>query len=221
MVRLRTLSRLPILFLIGASWLPLLPAPLLTEPVVAGGPGAPTDYQPPVDAPVVDPFRPPAHIGGAGNRGLEYATAPGSPVHAAKRGQVTFAGSVAGSLHVTVAHTDGLRTSYSYLLELAVEKGEFVSQGQILGTSGATLHFGARDGSTYIDPEGLFDPRPGRVRLVPLISGPEQVRQLRPQNPGPLGWLRAAEAVPREANPWLGPMRLLADLAVHFGSSLG
>ena len=33
-------------------------------------------YRPPVDAPVVDPFRPPAERWSAGNRGVEYATDP-------------------------------------------------------------------------------------------------------------------------------------------------
>ena len=43
----------------------------------------PPTYQPPVDAEVVDGFRPPATRFGAGNRGLEYATTPGTEVRAA------------------------------------------------------------------------------------------------------------------------------------------
>ncbi len=42
----------------------------------------PPRYVPPVDAPVVDGFRPPATPFGAGNRGLEYGTDPGTPVAA-------------------------------------------------------------------------------------------------------------------------------------------
>ena len=34
-------------------------------------------YQPPVDAPVTDPFRPPLTPYGPGNRGIDYATVPG------------------------------------------------------------------------------------------------------------------------------------------------
>src|SRR2546427_4550471 len=82
----------------------------------AGAPRAaaadgPVGYRPPVDAPVDDGFRPPATPWGPGNRGIDYATAPGAPVHAAAAGEVVFAGQVGGSLHVVVLHADGIRTS--------------------------------------------------------------------------------------------------------------
>src|SRR5690606_16673870 len=51
-------------------------------PVAVGAAGAagPTgvDYDPPVDAPITDPFRPPPQPWLPGNRGIEYATAPGT-----------------------------------------------------------------------------------------------------------------------------------------------
>src|SRR5688572_15830060 len=90
-----------------------LAAPLV--PLPSAGADPPPAYAPPVDAPVVDPFRPPAGPFGAGNRGLEYGTPPGTEVRAAADGTVVFAGSVAGTRHVTVKHADGLRTSYSFL----------------------------------------------------------------------------------------------------------
>src|SRR5687767_7874695 len=83
----------------------------------------PPAYQPPVDAEVVDGFRPPATRFGAGNRGLEYGTTPGTEVRAAADGRVTFAGSVAGTRHVTVLHDDGVRTSYSFLDRIEVVVG--------------------------------------------------------------------------------------------------
>ncbi|MGH9280794.1 MAG: peptidoglycan DD-metalloendopeptidase family protein [Acidimicrobiales bacterium] len=124
-------------------------------------------YQPPVDAPIVDPFRPPSHTGGAGNRGVDYATEPGAPVKAAADGEVTFAGSVGGRLHVVVLHADGVRTSYSFLESFAVHRGDRVRQGDVVGTSGYQLHFGARVGDDYIDPTTLFDAGPPKVHLVP------------------------------------------------------
>ncbi len=97
------------------------------EPAAAGA-GADADvvYQPPVDAPVVDPFRVPFGQFGPGNRGLTYDAAPGSPVRASAAGEVVFAGPVAGSLHVTVLHADGLRSSYSFLESVAVRRGQDV-----------------------------------------------------------------------------------------------
>lgn len=124
-------------------------------------------YRPPVEAPVSDGFRPPAHVGGPGNRGLEYATRPGSAVRAAAPGSVTFAGRVGAGLHITVAHPDGVRTSYSFLRTIAVRAHERVARGQVLGTSGASFHFGARLGDVYVDPAVLIGTaRP--ARLVPV-----------------------------------------------------
>ena len=125
------------------------------------------EYGPPVDAPVVDGFRPPATPFGAGNRGLEYATALGGPVSAAAPGTVTFAGQVGGTLHVVVRHADGIRTSYSFLDSVLVRAGQPVARGQPVGTSGPRLHFGARDeGGDYLDPALLLSPAGRHVRLV-------------------------------------------------------
>ena len=132
----------------------------------AAGPGT-VSYRPPVDAPVVDPFRPPDQNWNAGNRGLEYATSAGGPVAASAAGEVVFAGPVAGGLHVVVLHDDGLRTSYSFLRSIAVRRGDKVGQGQTLGTAQERFHFGVRAGDAYLDPARLFgDGRP-EVHLVP------------------------------------------------------
>lgn len=127
----------------------------------------PVSYLPPVEGEVVDPFRPPAHAFGPGNRGLTYNPPSGTAVKASADGTVTFAGSVAGSLHVTVLHRDGIRTSYSFLESVAVRRGETVAQGDAVGTGGPGFHFGARDGDTYIDPALLFGEIEVRVRLIP------------------------------------------------------
>lgn len=140
-----------------------------TSPAAAAGsePGVPFGYRPPVDAEVVDPFRPPADRYGPGNRGIDYATEPDTLVTAAGRGVVAFAGPVGGSLHVTVLHPDGIRTTYSFLRSIGVRRGERVEQGQELGRSGERLHFGARLGDEYLDPRSLFAGDRGRARLVP------------------------------------------------------
>jgi triacylglycerol esterase/lipase EstA (alpha/beta hydrolase family) len=140
-------------------------------PAAAGPEAAPTaggvTYRPPVDAPLVDPFRPPSQPWAPGNRGVDYATAPGTPVVAAAPGEVVFAGPVAGTLHVVVLHDDGIRTSYSFLHSVTVRRGERVAGGQEVGRAGDRLHFGARVGDTYIDPLGLFAGGPPEVHLVP------------------------------------------------------
>ena len=125
-------------------------------------------HEPPVDAPIRDPFRPPTSRWGRGNRGLEYDTAPGTPVRATADGVVTFAGDVAGSRHVTVRHADGVRTSYSFLDEVHVLVGQQVRQGDVVGTTAHRLHLGARIGDAYFDPATLFDGAAPTVRLVPF-----------------------------------------------------
>lgn len=126
-------------------------------------------YHRPTGAVLVEPFDPPAQPWMAGNRGADYGTRPGDAVTAAAAGEVVFAGDVAGALHVTVRHADGLRTSYSFLAEISVRAGQRVVAHQPIGVAGGPVHVGVRtpDG-TYLDPEALFAGRLApRVTLVP------------------------------------------------------
>lgn len=137
-----------------------------------GGPpptGAPAcaTYRVPVDGPVVDPFRLPDGPYGAGNRGLEYATAPGAPARAIGAGVVTFAGSVAGRLALSVQHPDGHLSSLTGLASITVRRGELVARGSVVGTTGARTHLGVRMAGRYIDPAGLLCGGRRRAVLVP------------------------------------------------------
>jgi murein DD-endopeptidase MepM/ murein hydrolase activator NlpD len=133
-----------------------------TRPTLAGG-----RYVPPVDAPIVDHFRPPACRWCPGNRGIDYATVPGGPVGASAGGVVTFAGQVGGQLFVVIAHPDGLRTTYAFVATISVQVGQRVVRGDIVATSADRLHFGVRRGDIYLDPELLFGGAVARARLVP------------------------------------------------------
>ena len=145
-------------------------------PAPGAAPAAPpaeVAYRPPVDSEVVDPFRAPTSRYGPGNRGVDYATVPGTPVAAAAAGVVAFAGPVAGSLHVTVHHADGIRTTYAFLASVSVRRGQGVAAGDELGRAGASLHWSARAGDAYLDPLALLarDRASGRARLVPDEPG--------------------------------------------------
>ncbi len=128
-------------------------------------------HLPPVDAPIADPFRPPTGPYGAGNRGLDYDTTAGDVVRASAAGTVVFAGPVAGSLHVTVRHADGVRTSYSFLEAVSTIVGATVAAGDPVGTAGEHLHFGARAGDAYFDPAALFGGA-ATVELLPFEVPP-------------------------------------------------
>jgi murein DD-endopeptidase MepM/ murein hydrolase activator NlpD len=143
------------------------PAPVsaAAPAVAAAAPTRARRYLPPVDAPVVDPFRAPASPYAAGNRGLDYGTTPGQPITAIGDGTVVFAGQVAHQRFVTILHPDGLRSSYSWLASISVHVGEHVGRGQQVGVAGSRFQLGVRRGSAYLDPARLFGR--GRARLVP------------------------------------------------------
>src|SRR2546429_5106641 len=109
-------------------------------------------WLPPVDGPVVRAFQAPAFAYGPGHRGIDFAAAPGTPVRASGDGLVAFAGSVAGSLHVVVAHDGNLRTTYAFLAGIGVRAGDRVERGQDVVPAGSTgaehdvqgLHFALR-----------------------------------------------------------------------------
>jgi Peptidase family M23 len=134
----------------------------------------------PVGGAVIRPFSEPPARYAAGHRGVDFAAPAGTSVRAAHDGTVTFAGDVAGSLHVVVAHDGGIRTSYSYLLRVDVRVGQRVRGGQVVGIAGghgdghtsAVLHLGARIGDRYIDPMLLFAPT-DLTKLVRLVSPSE------------------------------------------------
>jgi murein DD-endopeptidase MepM/ murein hydrolase activator NlpD len=127
-----------------------------------------TCYPPPIEAPVVDPFRAPACAQCAGNRGLEYATAPGTPVTAVAPGVVSFSGVVAGTRYVVVDQPDGYRATYGKLAAATVALGASVRVGGVVGTTTAAFYFGLRIGDEYVDPAPLLGRSRFRPRLVPL-----------------------------------------------------
>ena len=115
-------------------------------------------YRAPADAAVVDGFRPPPKPWMAGNLGIDLGTAPGDIVRAPADGRVLFAGQVAGALHVTIEHADGLRTTCSFLATVSVSAGERVRLGDPIGTTDGPMHFGVRTpDDTYLDPAALLD----------------------------------------------------------------
>lgn len=127
-------------------------------------------YQPPVDAPVIDTFRPPDERWQAGNRGWEYAVQPGMTVRAAGGGVVAFAGTIAGVGYVSLQHPDGFRTTYSWLEQLHVSQGTELEAGTVLGITSARFHFGVKRGADYVDPATLFGAARSAPRLVPLVN---------------------------------------------------
>lgn len=181
----------------------VLPAP---SGAAAPAPVADATHRPPVGGRVVHPFDPPAERFGSGHRGVDLEAGVGDPVAASAAGTVTFAGAVAGDRWVTVAHPDGLVTSYGPLATVEVAVGDHVVGGDRLGTLAGghhplvdALHWSARRDGVYVDPLRLL----GAWR--PALLGPGRLD------------FGDAPPVPRY-EPWpgrrSGPLGALGFLAV-------
>lgn len=164
--------------------LAVLAPPATADPTAGARPGpgwwpdrsAVVSYEAPVSGAVLRGFDPPATALGPGHRGADLVAAPHATVRSSADGRVAFAGSVAGTSWVAIAHADGVTTSYGPLAGLRVRTGDDVSRASAIGTlaSGghghlgldAGLHWGARIDGRYIDPLELLDvgvPRPSLV----------------------------------------------------------
>lgn len=160
-------------------WIMAVSSPALAIDTVSIG------WVPPIDAPIADPFRPPESRYGAGNRGIEYAVSGGEAVVAVAAGRVTFVGAVGGSRFVVVSHPDGLRSTYAFLTEILVVKGQSVEPGQRIGRAGVGFHLTARLGDEYVDPALLFS---GAVASPRLVAGDRaETGPARRAAPVPLG----------------------------------
>lgn len=130
----------------------------------------------PAHGKIVGEFNPPAQRWKAGHRGIDIATAAGSPIYAAAAGTVAFAGPIAGRPVISIDH-GGVRTTYEPV-EPNVSEGEAVRAGQVIGTlldghcnPEACLHWGAKTGKdVYLDPR-LF------LRGHSVLVGPNPARE--------------------------------------------
>ena len=110
----------------------------------------------PVRGPINSPF---GMRWGRMHQGIDIGAGTGTPIHAAKAGTVTFAGTMSGYGNVVIiTHSGGLSTLYAHQSRIAVSGGP-VSQGQVIGYVGSTghstgphLHFETRIDGTPQDP---------------------------------------------------------------------
>ena len=159
-------------------------APALLLVLIGAGPAAAQVLAqdvlvPPVDAVIARYFEAPSSPYGPGHRGIDYAVASGTRVRAAGDGVVSWAGSVAGNLSVTIDHGDGLESTYSILASLEVARGDVVDEGRFVGTVGRDhegsaggLHFGVKLHDSYVDPLDYLGPvgLGGAIHLAPLVE---------------------------------------------------
>lgn len=94
------------------------------------------------------------------HNGIDMAAPEGTPIYAAKGGQVSIAtySSTAG-YYVQIDHGEGYRSVYMHMTQYKVSAGQYVAQGQLIGYVGNTgaskgnhLHFGISQNGKYVNP---------------------------------------------------------------------
>lgn len=101
--------------------------------------------------------------------GVDWATAPGTPILASGNGVVEEAGHKGyNGNYVRIRHANGYHTAYSHMSRFAsgMEPGIKVRQGQVIGFVGSTglssgphLHFEVLVNSRFVDPMSIQVPR--------------------------------------------------------------
>ncbi len=139
------------------------PVPVATRKKTAMlAPDRPFEW--PVEGKVVSTFG--AGGDGARNDGINIAAEPGTPIHAAAAGTVTYAARLKGYGNlVLIRHGNGYITAYAHAQSLLVAPGDRVDRGDVIGLSGRSgdvanpqLHFEIREGTKPVDPRPLLLP---------------------------------------------------------------
>ena len=95
------------------------------------------------------------------HKGLDFSTwRSGDPIIATANGQVvTVTFDNAFGNYVIIKHKHGFYTRYAHMNSVRVKKGQYVSQGDVIGTLGNTglstgphLHYEVHIGSDVVDP---------------------------------------------------------------------
>jgi len=128
-----------------------------------------------------DPIDGTYHSGGHG--AIDIGTVRDTPIIATKSGTVNYTneGCAEGNLscgggygnYIKIDHGEGIESLYAHLNSVLVEKGDVVTQGQIIGYSGSTgrstgphLHFEIRLNGTRVDPLDYVSPENPRLTSI-------------------------------------------------------
>lgn len=129
-----------------------------TRTAVSTGSGGSGDYFWPVEGGYISAYQ----GDGRGHKGIDIAAPYGTPIYAAESGTVIEVGGGWNGGYgncVRISHDDGNVTVYAHQSSIAIEYGDYVVKGQIIGYVGSTgdstgnhLHFEVRSNGTYINP---------------------------------------------------------------------
>ena len=129
---------------------PVAAPPPAAQPAPAPQPTSTARFSQPVAGDIIRPY-------GRGNEGIDIAAPSGTAVRAAGDGEVAAITQSTDQIPILVVrHPDGLMTIYANISNIAVARGDRVTQGQKLAEVGAGspsfLHFEVRRGFEALDP---------------------------------------------------------------------
>lgn len=108
------------------------------------------------------------------HKGIDFKGARGSPIMAAGKGKVIYAGWKAGyGKFVEISHGNGLTTRYAHMSRIDVKTGQQVEAGETLGGLGSTgrstgphLHFEVRINNSAVNPRPFLETAPDVLKEV-------------------------------------------------------
>ncbi|MEL6878399.1 MAG: peptidoglycan DD-metalloendopeptidase family protein [Pseudomonadota bacterium] len=106
--------------------------------------------------------------GGAMHSGLDFKGPTGSPIFAAAKGTVSFAGRKSGyGKVIEIKHGNGMMTRYAHMSRLEATIGQPVAAGDVIGALGSTgrstgphLHFEVRINNRAVNPRPFLETAP-------------------------------------------------------------
>jgi len=139
------------------------------------------------------------------HRGLDFRAAYGTPILAATDGTVARAGWAGGyGRQVRLNHAGGLGTSYSHMSRFAVEPGQRVRRGQVIGYVGSTglstgphLHYEMYRGGATVNPRSVRFVERAQLSGSDLAAFRARLRGLLAT---PAGAVQQASATPQRAS---------------------
>jgi murein DD-endopeptidase MepM/ murein hydrolase activator NlpD len=141
----------------------LASAPVTQPATYSPAPAGTLSFTWPLSGPVIADFG--TNVSGERNDGINIAVPFGTPIHAAAAGEISYAGNELrgyGNL-VLIKHDDGYVTAYAHAERLIVNRGDYVTKGQVIGYAGQSgdvtspqLHFEIRRGVTPVNPRTML-----------------------------------------------------------------
>jgi murein DD-endopeptidase MepM/ murein hydrolase activator NlpD len=124
--------------------------------------------------------------------GLDYRAGYGTPIVAVTDGQVVSAGRAGGcGIAVRLAHANGIQTRYCHMSRMAVNSGQSVRRGQIIGYVGSTglstgphLHYEMYRNGQAINPASVAYVNRAQLEGSELIDFRMRLNRLREIEPG-------------------------------------